>query len=82
MKAFFMFKTKAELTTGKKIKAIQTVGGRKYDSLMKFLKFHGIGRQMSYPYTAQQNYLAKQRHRQIVEMGLSMLAQSSMTLSY
>ena len=39
-----------------------------------FLQHHGIVRQISCPYTAQQNGKVERKHRHIVEMGLCLLS--------
>ncbi|KAG8475425.1 hypothetical protein CXB51_032251 [Gossypium anomalum] len=47
-----------------------------------YLSQHGILHRFSCPYTSAQNVLVERKHRQLVEVGLSMLAHASMPLSY
>lgn len=58
------------------IKQIQTNNGGEYTSAQfkTFLSQHGIFHKLTCPYTSQQNR-AERKHRHIIEMGLSLLAQ-------
>lgn len=42
----------------------------------------GIHHRVTCPYTSEQNGAAERKHRQIVDMGLSLLAQSSIPLKF
>lgn len=55
---------------------MQSDGGTKYKPLSKFFIEHGIRHRMSCPYTPQQNGMAERKHRQMVDVGLSLLAHS------
>lgn len=55
------------------IKQIQTDNGGK-----TFLSQHGIFRRLKCPHTSQQNRVAERKHRNIIEMGLSLLVQSGL----
>lgn len=57
---------------------LQTDWGGEYQALSGFLKECGIKHRTSCPYTPQQNGLAERKHRHIVEMGLSLLAESGL----
>ncbi|KAL3634075.1 hypothetical protein CASFOL_021129 [Castilleja foliolosa] len=65
-----------------KIKGVQSDGGTEYKPLTEFFKDKGIIHKISCPYTPQQNGCAERKHRHVVEMGLSLLAQSNMPLKF
>jgi histone deacetylase 1/2 len=65
-----------------KILAMQTDWGGEYQSLNSFFKQVGISHHVSCPYAHQQNGSAERKHRHIVEMGLTLLAHSSMPLKF
>lgn len=70
----------AERQTGCKIKALRSDNGREYINKRfdDFLKQHGIVRQLSVPYSPQQNGVAERANRTLVEMARSMLVHSNM----
>ncbi|CAA0812276.1 Uncharacterized mitochondrial protein AtMg00710, partial [Striga hermonthica] len=80
--AFTQFKQLVENQLNKKIKALQTDGGGEFIGMTNFLNHVGIKHKISCPYTPEQNGLAERNHRNIVEVGLSLLSQSSMPLMY
>lgn len=43
---------------------------------------HGIHHQLSCPHTPEQNGIAERKHRHIVELGLAVLFEASLPLSY
>lgn len=73
----------AECQTQKKIKALRRGNGTKFvnKALEKFLKGHGIMRQLTVPYTIQQNGVAERLNRTIIEMARCMIVSSRMNES-
>ena len=76
------FQHLVERRFNRKIKAIQTDWGGEYQALNSFFKRVGITHLVSCPHTHQQNRAAERKHRHIVEVGLSLLAHSSMPLKF
>lgn len=64
------------------LKCLQSDSGEEFQALFSCLKQHGILFWLSCPYTYQQNGKAERKHRHLVEMGLTLLAQASMPLKY
>ncbi|CAK9804033.1 Retrovirus-related Pol polyprotein from transposon TNT 1-94 [Anthophora plagiata] len=83
LSAFKAFKTRAEKQTGKFIKKIRSDNAKEYLSrgFSEYLQQEGITRQLSTPYTPQQNGVAERANRTIVEMARSMLTQSKLPMS-
>lgn len=80
---FVVFKNMAESQLGRKIKAIRSDNGRefvnkRFDNL---LQENGIVRQLTVPYSPQQNGVAERANRTLVEMARSLLIHSGMTES-
>lgn len=61
---------------------MQTDWGGEYQKLNSFFSKVGITHHVSCPHAHQQNGAAERKHRHIVEVGLSLLAQASMPLEY
>ncbi len=76
---FKQFKVFAETQTGMKIKSIRSDNGREYvsEKFCSFLVSNGIKRQLTVPYTPQQNGGAERANRTLVEMARSMLVHAS-----
>lgn len=72
---FKLFKSYVECQTGKKIKALRSDNGTEYVNrqFTEYLNTCGIKRQLTVPYTPQQNGVAERANRTIVEMAKSML---------
>jgi transposase InsO family protein len=72
---FVEFKALVEKQSEHKIKAFRSDNGGEFTSkaFERFLQAHGIERQLSTPYTPQQNGVAERANRTIVEMARSML---------
>ncbi|GAA0144838.1 transmembrane signal receptor [Lithospermum erythrorhizon] len=75
---FTQFRALVENYFNTKIKTLKTDWGGEYINLPLL----GIQHQVSCLHTLEQNGFAKRRHRQIVETGLTLLANSSMFLKY
>ena len=75
---FVKFKILVEKQFNYPIKQLQSDNGGEYCSTIfkQFLSDTGIFHRLLCPHTSQQNGLAKRKHRHIVEMGLTLLAQS------
>lgn len=80
--AFKQFQKLVETQFSSKIKAIQTVGGGEFKIFTSLLADLGINHRLTCPYTSHQNGTVERKHRQIVEMGLALLAQASMPLTF
>jgi hypothetical protein len=57
-------------------------GGGEYERLNSFFRQVGISHHVSCPHTQQQNGVVESKHRHIVDVGLSLLATTSMPLKY
>lgn len=66
----------------RKILAMQTDWGGEYQRLNSFFQHIGISHHVSCPHAHQQNGSAERKHRHIVEIGLALLAHSSMPLKF
>uniref|UniRef100_A0A803NZ12 Integrase catalytic domain-containing protein n=1 Tax=Cannabis sativa TaxID=3483 RepID=A0A803NZ12_CANSA len=76
------FKTLVENKFEKKIKALRTDGGGEYQAFSNLVQEHGIEFHHSCPHTSAQNGRAKRKHRHIVKMEPTLLAQAAMPLKY
>jgi len=67
-----------------KIKALKTDRGREYlsEQFKKFCDEKGIARQLTIPYTPQQNGVAERRNRTLFDMVRSMMAQANLPIFF
>ena len=79
---FMHFLAMAKRLFHKKLFCLQTDWGGEYRSLSSFLTQLGIQFRHSCPYAHNQNGRAERKHRHIVELGLTLLAQASMPLQF
>ena len=79
---FIKFKALVETQFEAKIKTVQTDSGGEYVTFTPFLTNLGILHRLSCPITSQQNGRVEQKHRHVVEVGLSMMSFASMPLKY
>jgi histone deacetylase 1/2 len=79
---FHEFQSLVERQFNRKILASQSDWGGEYEKLNSFFTKAGIVHLVSCPHAHQQNGAAERKHRHIVEVGLSLLAQSFMPLKY
>jgi histone deacetylase 1/2 len=79
---FLNFQQLVERRFNTKIITMQTEWGGEYQKLNSFFHKLGISHHVSCPHTHQQNGSAERKHRHIVEVGLSLLAQASMPLKF
>ena len=68
----------------KSIKALRTDRGREYlsEQFKELCDEKGIARQLTMPYTPQQNVVAERRNRTLLEMVRSMMAQANLSILY
>ncbi|CAA0823296.1 Probable methyltransferase PMT13, partial [Striga hermonthica] len=75
--AFAHFKNFVENQLNHKIKMVQSDGGTEFKPLSTLFNEAGIHHRISCPHTPQQNGLVERKHRQIVEVALSLFSQSN-----
>ena len=63
-------------------KTLYTDNGGEFLALLSFLATHGITHLITLPYTHEHNGYSKCRHRHIIEMGLTLLYQASILLTF
>ena len=80
--AFLNFKSLVENHFGSKILAFQSDGGGEFIPISKTLASCGIVHQISCPHTPEQNGLAERKHRHLTEFALTLMAQSSLPLTF
>nr|KYP75335.1 Retrovirus-related Pol polyprotein from transposon TNT 1-94 [Cajanus cajan] len=64
------------------IKAIQTDWGGEFRSFTSYLAQNGIQHRLICPHTHHQNGIVERKHRHIVELGLTMLAQAHLPMQF
>jgi histone deacetylase 1/2 len=79
---FHQFQALVEWRFDRKIITLQSDWGGEYERLNSFFKQIGITHHVSCPHAHQQNGSAERKHRHIVEVGLSLLANASMPLKF
>ncbi|KAL5794470.1 hypothetical protein ACOSP7_003064 [Xanthoceras sorbifolium] len=79
---FLQFHKSVECQFNTKLKCLQSDNGGEFRALQSYLVSHGIHHRFSCPYVHQQNGLAEHKHRSIVEVGLSFLAQAKLPLHF
>lgn len=80
--AITQFIIQAEKQTEQHVKKIQTNGGVEFKPLKEFFNKHGILHRITCPHTSEHNGLVERKHRQIVETGLTLLAQAGLPLKF
>ena len=79
---FKQFKVSAELQLNHKITEIQTDWGGEFRPFSHYLTSLGIHHRLICPHTHHQNGVVERKHRHIVDMGLTLLSQASLPLSF
>lgn len=74
------FVTQVERQFDRKVKIFQTDGGSEFKPLREFFNNKGIIHRCTCPHTSQQNGMVERKHRHVVVMGLTLLAQGSLPL--
>ncbi|KAG8484431.1 hypothetical protein CXB51_022868 [Gossypium anomalum] len=80
LQCFLQFKQMVSVQFGCTIKSLQSDWGGEYQSLSRELARHGIQHRVTCPHTSEQNGVAERKHRQVVDMGLTLMAQASLPL--
>jgi transposase InsO family protein len=82
--SFVKFKLLAENLFSTKIQKFQSDNGGEYSSILfkQFLAQHGILHRLTFPHTSQQNGIDERKHRHVMEMRLTLLAQSGLSPKY
>lgn len=80
--AFNIFRFFVENKFSTKIKAMQCDNGGEYRPIVSIAQATDIKIKLICPYTSTQNGRAERKHRHVVEMGLTRLAQASLPLCY
>ena len=81
---FKEFVTMAEKQTGKSVKVLRSDNGTEYtnNAMSSFLKDKGIVRQLTAPYTPQQNGVSERKNRTIVESARCMLHYAGLSYKF
>jgi hypothetical protein len=81
---FIQYTNLVENKLSTKIKALRTDRGREYlsEQYKNFCDEKGIARQLTIPYTPQQNGVAKRRNKTLFDMVRSMMAQANLPISF
>ncbi|CAJ2646763.1 unnamed protein product [Trifolium pratense] len=82
LKAFTQFLTFVQNQFQASVKALQSDWGGEFRPFTILLNSLGIQHRLTCPHTSHQNGTVERKHRQIVEMGLTMLSQSSIPLKF
>ena len=79
---FKLFKAQVENQFNTKIKELQSDLGGEFRVLSDFLSQNGIKFRHSCPYTHHQNGLVERKHRHIIELPLTLLAQANLPCQF
>ena len=79
---FIKFKTLVEKQFSSIIKCLQSNNGGEFKAFAPFLTQQGIRNRCSSPHTSKQNGRSKCKIRHIVEIGLTLLATSSLSMKF
>lgn len=79
---FRVFKAYVENKFNTKIKTLQCDNGGEFRPIVPLCQESGIEVRYTCPYTSEQNGRVKRKHRHVVEMGLTLLAQAKLPLTY
>jgi hypothetical protein len=84
LKCFEAYLNEVENKLERKVKTLRTDRGREYlsDQFKELCEKKGIVRQLTMPYTPQQNGVAERRNRTLMDMVRSMMAQASLPVSF
>ncbi|KAG8482677.1 hypothetical protein CXB51_024156 [Gossypium anomalum] len=82
LKKFFQLQKLIAVQFGCSIKVLQSDWGGKFWSFPKVLAQLGIHNRLSCPHTSEQNGLVERKHRHIVDVGLTLLAQANVPLRF
>jgi hypothetical protein len=84
LSSFMHFKSTMENLLSCKLKILRTDCGGEYSKheFQSFCSSTGVLHQFTCPHTSQQNGVAKRKHRHIVDMGLTLMSQASLPLTF
>ncbi|KAG8493268.1 hypothetical protein CXB51_010719 [Gossypium anomalum] len=82
LKCFTRFQQLIKTQFGKTIKQFQSDWGGEYRAFTRVLASQGIVHRLTCPYTSEQNGIVERKHRHIVDMGLTLLAQADLSMRY
>uniref|UniRef100_A0A2N9HKM9 Integrase catalytic domain-containing protein n=1 Tax=Fagus sylvatica TaxID=28930 RepID=A0A2N9HKM9_FAGSY len=84
LSSFMHFKSTMENLLSCKLKILRTDCGGEYTKhdFQSFCSSTGVFHQFTCPHTSQQNGVAERKHRHIVDMGLTLMSQASLPLTF
>lgn len=82
LSVFIIFRTQVEKQFDTAIKILQSDWGGEFRSFVSYLHKHGILFRHPCPHTHHQNGTVERKHKHLVEMGLTLLAQAKLPLSF
>jgi histone deacetylase 1/2 len=82
LKAFTQFLTFIQNQFHTSIKALQSDWGGEFRPFTALLNTLGIQHRLTCPHTSHQNGIVERKHRQLVEMGLTLLSKASLPLKF
>lgn len=80
--AFIQFKTHVEKLLSTSIICFQSDGGGEFKTFTPYLHSQGVEHRFSCLYSSQQNGIVERKHRHIVDIGLTILSQSSIPFEF
>ncbi|GMJ02624.1 hypothetical protein HRI_003931600 [Hibiscus trionum] len=80
--AFLQFQQLVKTQFGAVIRELQSDWGGEYKSLSSILAKSGIKHRITCPHTSQQNGVVERKHRHIIELALTLLAQSGVPFKF
>ncbi|KAK5819614.1 hypothetical protein PVK06_024630 [Gossypium arboreum] len=82
LQCFVQFHQLVKTQFGVSIKQFQSDWGGEYRAFTSFLASQGIHHRITCPHTSEQNGVVERKHRHIVDMGITLLAQASLSMEY
>lgn len=82
MDYFGQFQKLVQTQFGKSIKQFQSDRGGEYRAFASVLASQGIIHRQTYLYTSEQNRVTERKHRHIVDMRITLLAQAGLSMLF
>ncbi|KAG8500663.1 hypothetical protein CXB51_002624 [Gossypium anomalum] len=82
LQCFVQFQQLVKTQFGVSIKQFQSDWGGEYRAFTSLLASQGIIHRITCPHTSEQNGVVERKHRHIVDMGLTLLAQAGLSMEY